>query len=278
MIELPKPNGQNPMPDWLIFDFEASSLNEDSYPIEFGWSDLNLNSGSFLIRPDADWTDWNPDAASAHGIDRDLLLRDGISVQDAAARINYMAVGNRMLICDGGDSDKRWYRVLFEASGQVPELHPDLIRDFDLRLNTAVSLVCSPEEATAQLSVLCEMRDIGILNAPHRAEADALALAAMARASLDREYFDALVVADRQFRDRVPSPEDQEKNEIVKEILETISQSGLSRDEVAEVTGLDPRTVDHLYDRKVADFDVDKLNEIWMDVLSAPAPTRGLRP
>lgn len=40
MTIFPTPVGDNPMPDWLIFDFEASSLNEDSYPIEFGWSDL----------------------------------------------------------------------------------------------------------------------------------------------------------------------------------------------------------------------------------------------
>lgn len=205
MIDLPKPAGPNPLPDWLTFDFEASSLNDGSYPIEFGWSDLDLNSGSFLIRPLLpSWTDWNLDAASAHGIDRDLLFSEGISVQDAAARINYMT-GSRMLICDGGESDKRWYRVLFEGAGIEPELHSDLIRDFDLRLSTAAGLVRSQEQAAEELNVLCAMRDIGILKSPHRAEADARALAAMARASLDRDYFDRLVNADREYRNLAPS-------------------------------------------------------------------------
>ncbi|WP_186392807.1 MULTISPECIES: hypothetical protein [unclassified Pannonibacter] len=269
MVDLPKPTGPNPKPDWIVIDFEASSLNDGSYPIEFGYCDLDMNSGGFLIRPETEWTDWHPEAASAHGIPRELLFASGIPAHEAAERVNYMADGGRSFLCDGGASDQRWYEVLFRATGVVPEIMT--LRDFDFRLSTAVGFVRSQAESVRDLGFLVEMRETGILKSPHRAEQDARALAAMARASLDRDYLEALIVADREFRNQQPSQEDIDKDEIAREICAAFAQSGLSPNDLMEITGMTMKEVEDLLDRRVQDMQIDDLNRIWFDILTAPA-------
>jgi len=270
MIDLPKPTGPNPMPDWIVIDFEASSLNDGSYPIEFGYCDLEMNSGGFLIRPKPEWTDWHPDAASAHGIPRVLLFASGIPAREAAERINYMTDGGKAFLCDGGASDQRWYEVLFRATDVVPEIMT--LRDFDLRLNAAASLHKDLGNELGDLDVLCEMRDRGILRSPHRAEPDARVLAAFARGYLDTDYFQALVVADQEFRSRQASQEDIDKDDIAREIYAAFAQSGLSRNDLMEITGLTMKEVGDLLDRRVQHMEIDDLNRIWVEILAAPTP------
>ncbi|CTQ47349.1 hypothetical protein [Roseibium aggregatum] len=270
MIDLPKPTGPNPKPDWIVIDFEASSLNDGSYPIEFGYCDLEMNSGGFLIRPELEWTDWHPDAASAHGIPRELLFAIGIPAREAAERINCMADGGKSFLCDGGSSDQRWYETLFRATDVIPEIIT--LRDFDLRLNAAASLHKDLGNELGDLDVLCEMRDQGILRSPHRAEPDARVLAAFARGYLDADYFQALIVADQEFRSRQPSQEDIDKNEIAREIYATFAQSGLSPNDLMEITGMTMKEVGDLLDRRVQHMQIDDLNRIWVEILAAPTP------
>ncbi|RRH73809.1 3'-5' exonuclease family protein [Falsigemmobacter faecalis] len=57
----------------LFLDFEASSLSQNSWPIEIGCSRLingQTVTRSSLIRPDPTWDldDWNPAAQKVHGI------------------------------------------------------------------------------------------------------------------------------------------------------------------------------------------------------------------
>lgn len=270
MIDLPKPTGKNPKADWIVIDFEASSLNDGSYPIEFGYCDLDMNSGGFLIKPQPEWTDWHPDAASAHGIPRDLLFAIGIPAREAAERINYMTDGGQVFLCDGGASDQRWYEVLFRATDIGPEIMT--LRDFDLRLSTAVGFVRSQAENVRELGLLVEMRETGILKSPHRAEPDARVLAAMARASLDRDYLEALIIADQEFRSRQPSQEDIDKDEIAREIYAAFAQSGLSPNDLMEITGMTMKEVGDLLDRRVQHMQIDDLKRIWVEILAAPTP------
>lgn len=105
-----------------ILDIEASGLSPKSYPVEFGWSDLELNVESFLIRPTKSWLkkgEWSSDAESIHGISPERLLDEGISVTEAADRLNSAFEGCRVLR-DGMQYDPFWYGRLFEAAGMKP--------------------------------------------------------------------------------------------------------------------------------------------------------------
>ncbi|MTH95267.1 hypothetical protein [Roseibium sp. RKSG952] len=269
-MNLPKPTGPNPKPGWIVIDFEASSLNDGSYPIELGYCDLDMNSGGFLIKPKPEWADWHPDAASAHGIPRELLFAVGIPIREAAERINYMADSGKSFLCDGGASDQRWYEALFRETDTVPEIMT--LRDFDLRLNAAASLHKDLGNKLGDLDVLCEMRDRGILASPHRAEPDARVLAAFARGYLDADYFQALVLADQEFRSRQPSQEDVDKDEIAREIYTSFAQSGLSTGDLMEMTGMTMKEIGDLFDRRVQQMKIDDLNQIWVEILAAPTP------
>lgn len=75
----------------MVFDVEASALEDDSYPIEIGWCFGDLVSDSFLIRPTEDWEQhgvWSWQSEEIHGIPQRDLLRYGIEVDEAARRLN----------------------------------------------------------------------------------------------------------------------------------------------------------------------------------------------
>jgi len=62
----------------IFNDFEASSLGEDSWPVEIGvaWLDGDaIMVRSSLIRPHPDWPEsaWSPESARIHAIARDAL-------------------------------------------------------------------------------------------------------------------------------------------------------------------------------------------------------------
>lgn len=105
----------------VAIDFEASSLDPDSYPIEVGvarWRrpDEPIETWSTLIRPPEAWRSrrWSPASQQIHGIRREEL-EDGMDPADALRRLNGLA--GRMTFCDGGQSDLRWLGGLEEAAG-----------------------------------------------------------------------------------------------------------------------------------------------------------------
>src|SRR5690606_14325460 len=111
----------------IILDFEASSLNMESYPIEVGLAvatNLNAPIGSWssLIRPDAAWLDsgdWEPAAEAVHGIARASLLA-GMSARDVAVGLNRVISSVGHCWCDGGRYDGHWLKTLFRAAGMKP--------------------------------------------------------------------------------------------------------------------------------------------------------------
>ena len=101
----------------LWIDVEASGLSPESYPIEVGWSDLDGNSDSILIKPLATWTDWDPSAVALHGISREQLAAEGAPVGEAAARIAAVTAG-RVVLSDCTIWDMAWLSRLFVAAGR----------------------------------------------------------------------------------------------------------------------------------------------------------------
>ena len=155
--------------DFAVIDFEASSLEDNSYPIEVGLVIVHglriVASWSSLIRPTAEWKRrdaWSRRSERVHGISRDALA-DAPPPSHVLAELIVRAEGFRLLHCDGGDYDLRWFRELTEAAGTHADLEMADIGllvggDHGLRGRLAELLAASP--------------------APHRAEADAYRLAA----------------------------------------------------------------------------------------------------
>ncbi|GGF74608.1 hypothetical protein GCM10007301_38090 [Azorhizobium oxalatiphilum] len=107
-------------------DFEASSLEDGSYPIEVGiavWLDENAPVAvwSTLIRPTDDWRrfgHWSLASRRVHGITMSELA-DGMSALEVAKFLNEK-LGGGIVWCDGGPYDVHWQRALFGAASIKP--------------------------------------------------------------------------------------------------------------------------------------------------------------
>lgn len=105
----------------MFLDFEASSLNKDSYPIEVGWVGEQDDGESHLIRPAPGWTDWDDQAASIHGITRAMLEREGEPHDRVCARLLEVFAGNTVL-ASAPSWDGHWLSMLLRASGHPRHL------------------------------------------------------------------------------------------------------------------------------------------------------------
>lgn len=101
-------------------DFEASSLSDQSYPIEVAWSGADGNVQSFLINPStvSAWTDWNPESEEIHGIPRNQLLQQGYSPIHVCT-VMQESLGPTLIYTDAPNYDEFWCRRLFQAT-QIP--------------------------------------------------------------------------------------------------------------------------------------------------------------
>lgn len=103
----------------IILDVEASGLHPASYPIEIAWQHRSNPKyfDSFLIKPVATWTYWDPYAEThLHHISRATLENNGISVLEAVLRLNN-ALNGQTVYSDAADYDRRWIAALFSAAG-----------------------------------------------------------------------------------------------------------------------------------------------------------------
>lgn len=108
-------------PDSPIFiDLEASSLGDDSFPIEVAWSMPDGSIENHLIRPRTEWVDWNEYAErEIHHISRAMLTADGKDAVWVAARMNEVLTG-RTVYSDAPEFDEQWLLRLFAAAGLEP--------------------------------------------------------------------------------------------------------------------------------------------------------------
>ena len=171
----------------ILLDFEASSLSDDSYPIEVGVA-LALNLGepirvwSSLIRPVREWTirhDWDPAAERVHHIPAALLATGQMSSEVAKA-LNAIIGQVGHAYCDGGHYDGFWLERLFKAARIEPAFALwDLARLFLLNRTLFHRFGAILDESVA----------------PHRAGADAARLcAALVRAAHGVSFVDILSV------------------------------------------------------------------------------------
>ncbi|MBX9651052.1 MAG: hypothetical protein K2X57_28785 [Xanthobacteraceae bacterium] len=115
--------------DWPVatIDFEASALDEDSYPIEVGIA-VMLQPGSCvtgwsaLIRPDWRWLEqgrWSPKSAAIHGLSLDILQHQGQAPTEVAAALDHRLSG-LTVYCDDLAYDQYWLARLYAAAGREP--------------------------------------------------------------------------------------------------------------------------------------------------------------
>jgi hypothetical protein len=120
--ELP-PSGRWP----CIVDIEASSLGDDSYPIDIAWLEADGKVLSHLIRPSWSWTDWSPKSAAIHGINREDLRLQGMDPAPLC-RMLTAAWDGRPVLSDAPAWDSQWLERLWHAGarGSMPWIVGDL--------------------------------------------------------------------------------------------------------------------------------------------------------
>lgn len=107
----------------MVLDFEASGLGKGTFPIEVAVVDVDTTeTRSWLIRPTRVWATsgiWDPVAEGLHGISRETLLAEGVSVEAVCAELAE-AVAGRSVVTDGVAADSAWLATLYAAVGLEP--------------------------------------------------------------------------------------------------------------------------------------------------------------
>jgi len=139
-----------------VVDIEASGLDPQSYPIEVGVYDIDKpeESFSFLIAPDPTWTHWDYNAQDIHGLSRDYIEQDGISIHEACSILNER-LGD-VVLSDAVPFEVMWLSRLFGTAGVEPKF--------------AVSSILTQVHPSYYQELFGEL-DSG--HRPHRALADA---------------------------------------------------------------------------------------------------------
>lgn len=145
-----------------VLDIEASSLSDNSYPIEIAWCHVDGSDVfSTLINPDTagGWDDWDTYAETeVHGLSREQCCQEGHNVVLVARRVEALLT-NHPVCSDAHWQDQKWLDRLFEAVGKRPPAKLMAIGD------------TVPPQKRAALDQ--RLKD---LDRPHRAKDDCLLL------------------------------------------------------------------------------------------------------
>lgn len=102
-----------------IIDVEASGFGKGSYPIELG---VVLSCGdrlSMLIKPEPQWTHWDANAESLHGLSQQQLFSAGKSIKCVATTFNAF-INGLTVYTDAWVVDGPWINHLFYSAGVTP--------------------------------------------------------------------------------------------------------------------------------------------------------------
>jgi hypothetical protein len=132
----------------VFLDFEASSLADDSYPIEVGWVFEDGRTQTHLIKPAPDWTDWDASAQALHGISRAQLEAEGTPHDTVAHRL-LDALGEHAVYASAPSWDGKWLSVLLRGAGRPR--HAMRLKDSDEAHREAAHETLAPAIATGQL-------------------------------------------------------------------------------------------------------------------------------
>jgi hypothetical protein len=105
----------------VFLDFEASSLSNQSYPIEVGWVFEDGREADYLIRPAPAWTEWDASAEEVHGISRERLLAEGAPHDVVCDRLVELFAGN-VVYASSPPWDGKWLSMLLRAAGRPRHL------------------------------------------------------------------------------------------------------------------------------------------------------------
>lgn len=105
---------------YAALDFEASSLAQDSWPIEVGFSWMengDVRTWSSLIRPAPDWSlsAWSSRSAAVHSIPHDAL-HDAPTAQEVVGEV-FKVLGGKKLLSDAPEFERHWLSRLLQAGG-----------------------------------------------------------------------------------------------------------------------------------------------------------------
>ena len=161
----------------VFLDFEASSLSNESYPVEVAWVFQDGRSESHLIAPADGWVDWDPRAEAIHGIARATLMQEGEAHDVVAGRMVEALTGHD-LFASAPSWDGKWLSVLLRAAG-LPR-HALRLRDTDEALRATVTGILQPAVAPARLDIevhgiIARANAAKTAQPVHRALADATA-------------------------------------------------------------------------------------------------------
>jgi hypothetical protein len=130
-----------------IIDVEASGFGSLSYPIEVGVINQSGTRFCRLIKPQSDWTHWDAQAESLHGISRQLLAEKGFSAQQVCQQLNQFLMG-QIAYTDGWVVDDTWLIKLFYAAKVTMQFH---VSSLEMILNeTQMSLWHSTKDILTQ--------------------------------------------------------------------------------------------------------------------------------
>jgi hypothetical protein len=101
-----------------FLDFEASSLDDNSYPIEVAWVDKNGQGESYLIQPHASWQGWSAASEAIHHIPQ-AALRTATPAAYVARRAHRMLTGHTVIV-DEPAFDQYWLDMLLKTIDASP--------------------------------------------------------------------------------------------------------------------------------------------------------------
>ena len=156
------PNSPPRAPDHppSIMDIEASGFGLGSYPIEIGIVMPEGRAWCSLVRPEADWQHWDPNAAAMHGITREQLQLYGRSPTEIADTLNEWLHGE-VIYSDAWAHDFTWLSKLYDAAERTPHFRLENLR-----------LLLSDDEAASWHELKRQVASTLALER-HRASADA---------------------------------------------------------------------------------------------------------
>jgi hypothetical protein len=151
----------------VFLDFEASSLNKASYPIEVGFVRADGTGEAYLIAPPPDWTDWDSAAERLHGLSRTRLFNEGLSPQAVVANLLPLFAADRVF-ASAPSWDGHWLSMLLRAAG-LPR-HLVRLSDSDIAHAEAAGLAPGPEADALIAEVRASLNAAPVV---HRALPDA---------------------------------------------------------------------------------------------------------
>lgn len=134
----------------VFLDFEASSLSDQSYPVEVAWVFQDGREESHLIKPAPEWTDWEMEAEAIHGLSREKLASEGSPHDIVAARM-VEALSDHDLFASAPSWDGKWLSVLLRGAG-LPR-HALRLRDTDDALRSTATETLQAVLPSARLDI-----------------------------------------------------------------------------------------------------------------------------